>query len=208
MELPIEYRKYIESCAVGTELVTGAPGYYQLWHPDEIESLNQSYEVAKHTPNYLGFGRDGQSILLAFDENGAICLIAAFQSGWRNKIADSWCEFIKNNSSQIPMNFLPEEYRKYIESGAAGSEPSTGAPGYYELWHPNKIESKNRGYEVAKHAPGYLGFGDDGSGRMLAFDESGAVYLMLFIGMADKEERCKIASSWSEFISNNSNDPE
>jgi len=55
----------------------------------------------------------------------------------------------------------------------------------------------NCGYRVAEYAPGFLGFGSDGGGEMLAFDRVGAVFMLPFVGMWPKEAK-KIGSSWSE----------
>ena len=91
---------------------------------------------------------------------------------------------------------LPADYLEYLEDGADAAT-TEGAPGYFQLWPPADLEEMNRGYQVAAYAPGFVGFGSDGGGEMLAFDRAGAVFLIPFVGMAAKEAK-KIASSWSE----------
>jgi hypothetical protein len=84
----------------------------------------------------------------------------------------------------------------YLEEGSDVASTS-GEPGYFQLWHPDEVEELNQSYRVPEHAPGFLGFGSDGGGEMLAFDAAGAVFKIPFVGMAPKEAR-KIASSWDE----------
>ena len=91
---------------------------------------------------------------------------------------------------------LPAPYLVYLEGGADVAS-TEGAPGYFQLWPPDEILEMNRSYRVAEYAPGFLGFGSDGGGEMLAFDRDGAVFMLPFAGMAPKEAK-KIASSWSE----------
>jgi hypothetical protein len=91
---------------------------------------------------------------------------------------------------------LPADYLRYLEEGSDFGE-TEGEPGYFQLWHPDEIEERNRGYCVGEYAPGFLGFGSDGGGEMLAFNSSGSVFMLPFVGMSPKEAK-KIGSSWSE----------
>lgn len=94
---------------------------------------------------------------------------------------------------------IPAEYKKYF----AGASPKVGPlrvqPLWFELWAPNEIKKCNHDYEVHKGAPGFLGFGSNGSGEMLAFDESGAVFSIPFIGMSPTEA-WRVADSWQDFV--------
>jgi hypothetical protein len=95
---------------------------------------------------------------------------------------------------------LPRDYLDYIEKDGVDAASTEGQPGYFQLWHPDDIEKMNRDYKVADYAAGFLGFGSDGGGEMLAFDSTGSVYMIPFVGM-EPEEAQKIAESWSEIAS-------
>lgn len=94
---------------------------------------------------------------------------------------------------------IPPEYISYF----AGDGPKEGAlsvqPCWFQLWPPSEIEQRNHDYEVQEYAPEFLGFGSSGGGEMLAFDQSGAVFMIPFIGMAS-DEAMLVADSWSQFL--------
>ncbi len=93
---------------------------------------------------------------------------------------------------------IPEDYLTYLRSGARTEGGLTIEPGWFQLWPEREIEGHNRGYEVAKYAPGYLGFGSNGGGELFAFDLLGRVVMIPFIPM-DGEYAVVIAESWKEF---------
>ncbi len=93
---------------------------------------------------------------------------------------------------------LPKYYLSYFTSGGLVEGFVDGPPGYFVLWPPDSIEQNNSELEVEKYAPGFLGFGGDGGGEFLAFDETGAVFMLPMIGM-EPEQADKIAESWEEF---------
>ena len=94
---------------------------------------------------------------------------------------------------------LPEEYVRYC----AGESPKEGElsvqPLWFQLWPPGDIEQFNRDNRVAEFAPGFLGFGSNGGGELLAFDADGRVFAMPFVGMG-KEHAWLVAESWSGFV--------
>ena len=92
---------------------------------------------------------------------------------------------------------LPPEYVRYVESGGVLEAFTQGEPGYIALWRIEDIEQINKDLEVAELAPGFLGFGGDGGGEMLAFDKEGAVYRLPMIGMEARYAQ-KVALCWSE----------
>jgi hypothetical protein len=92
---------------------------------------------------------------------------------------------------------LPDVYVAYLQGGGVAEEFTEGLPGYVALWHPDEIETNNRDLQVETCAPGYLGFGTDGGGELLAFDASGAVFMLPMIGMEPRYAN-KIADSWLE----------
>ena len=95
---------------------------------------------------------------------------------------------------------LPKDYLAYIETDGADCASTEGDPGYFQLWPREEIEKWNHDYQVAEYASGFLGFGSDGGGEMLAFDSAGAVFMIPFVGMSPRDAK-KIGSSWSEIVS-------
>ncbi len=93
---------------------------------------------------------------------------------------------------------LPEEYVRYC----AGDGPKEGGlsvqPLWFQLWLPDQVEQLNRDYQVAEFAPGFLGFGSNGGGELLAFDASGRIFMIPFVGMCPEDAR-RVADSWSQF---------
>jgi hypothetical protein len=57
MTLPSQY----VSCFAGDGLKEGAlavaPGWFQLWSPDEVEHWNQEYKVQEFAPGFLALDR-------------------------------------------------------------------------------------------------------------------------------------------------------
>ena len=78
---------------------------------------------------------------------------------------------------------VPPEYIAYVEEGGSAEAFTDGLPGYFELLHPHEIEEKNSELDVARHVPGFIGFGTDGGGQLLAFDATGAVFMLPLVGM-------------------------
>ena len=80
-------------------------------------------------------------------------------------------------------------------------EPHTlhdGDPGYMSLWPLGDIARLNEDYNVAAFAPGFLCFGSNGGGELLAFDAAGRICHLPAIGM-DAKCAIRIADSWLEF---------
>lgn len=93
---------------------------------------------------------------------------------------------------------IPREYLEYLRSGGRTESFTADEPGYFILWPIDEIEKMNASYEVAEYMPGFLGFGSDGGGEMLAFDAAGVVYKLPFIGYSSPEDAWKVADCWSE----------
>ena len=92
---------------------------------------------------------------------------------------------------------LPNDYIAYLEGMGVVEGFTEGLPGYFALWHLDEVEASNRDLQVATYAPGFLGFGTDGGGELLAFDGSGAVFMLPMIGM-EPQYANRIANSWRE----------
>lgn len=95
---------------------------------------------------------------------------------------------------------FPKEYLSYVEADGSDVGFTEGAPGYFQLWALEEAETLNRDYKVHEFAPGFVGFGSDGGGELLAFDSCGAVFMIPFIGDGVADAR-KIANAWSEIVS-------
>src|SRR5437764_6384968 len=94
---------------------------------------------------------------------------------------------------------LPPEYLDYPRSGGTATAFLTrDFPSYMQLWPLDKINEYNLSYGVTECAPGFVCFGSNGGGELLAFDQGGAVYCLPAIGIEPKSA-VRVADSWSEF---------
>ena len=92
---------------------------------------------------------------------------------------------------------FPDDYVKYFEGDGVAEGTTEGDPGYFQLWPPDEVEEMNAQLGVNAKLPGFLGFGSDGGGELLAFDKKGSVFMIPMVGMEAKYAR-KIADSWDE----------
>jgi|SRR5690349_3722060 len=92
---------------------------------------------------------------------------------------------------------LPVDYVHYLESGGTLEAFTMGEPGYIALWPLANVAQYNADLNVAEYAPGYLAFGSDGGGELLAFDDDGCVYRLPMVGI-ESRYAIKIADSWGE----------
>jgi len=95
---------------------------------------------------------------------------------------------------------LPKDYLAYVEGDGREFGFTEGAPGYFQLWAPEEVEALNRNYGVQEFAPGFIGFGSDGGGELLAFDSTGAVFMIPFVGDGVEDAK-RIADTWSQIVS-------
>ncbi len=97
---------------------------------------------------------------------------------------------------------LPRAYLEYVQDGKAMEAfLSCDYPCYMQLWPLDKIDEHNCDYQVERYAPGFLCFGSDGGGELLAFDDLGAVFCLPAIGM-ERKYATRINKSWSDFQDN------
>jgi hypothetical protein len=96
MILPTEYVNYFENDGLTEGGLTVEPGWFQLWEPDEIEILNQNYQVKEFAPGFLGFGSSGGGELLAFNAEGKIVMIPfiGMSPSEAITVAISWSDFV------------------------------------------------------------------------------------------------------------------
>lgn len=98
---------------------------------------------------------------------------------------------------------LPEDYITLLGYSNGGEGELGVEPGWFYLWSVEELLEYNKGYNVEESVPGFLGFGSNGGGEMLAFDMRGEkpwnVVMIPFIGM-QVEEAILIADDFNEFV--------
>ena len=92
---------------------------------------------------------------------------------------------------------IPAQYTDFVNSKGLfeGFTSDDSEPGYLELWTIEDISGNNLDIEIEKYALGFLAFAGNGGGEVLAFDSSGAVYMLPLIGMESRHAK-KIAHSF------------
>lgn len=94
---------------------------------------------------------------------------------------------------------VPSEYQQYIESYGAFEGFTSGEPGYIELWSLAELPGNNADIQIQELAPGFVAFAGNGGGEVLAFNASGAVFLLPLIGMAPNSA-VPVAGSFAELV--------
>ena len=94
---------------------------------------------------------------------------------------------------------VPNEYQRYIERHGTFEGFTSGEPGYIELWSLTELPGNNLDIQIQELAPGFVAFAGNGGGEILAFNASGAVFMLPLIGM---EPSCAIsvAGSFAELL--------
>lgn len=97
---------------------------------------------------------------------------------------------------------LPVEYETYLATHGAfeGFTSDEEMPGYVVLWNLSDIRGNNTDIQIEELAPGFIAFGGNGGGEILAFDASGAVYMLPLIGM-EPGVAIKLADSFIDLAS-------
>jgi hypothetical protein len=72
-------------------------------------------------------------------------------------------------------------------------------PGYVVLWSFDEIAKNNSDIEIETYAPGFIAFGGDGGGELLAFDATGAVFMLPLIGM-EPDCAIRVAENFQELV--------
>ena len=96
---------------------------------------------------------------------------------------------------------IPGDYLEYItDTGPFECCTYEGAePGYVVLWSFDEIEKNNSDIEIESYAPGFIAFGGDGGGELLAFDGTGGVFMLPLIGM-EPECAIQVAENFQELL--------
>jgi hypothetical protein len=95
----------------------------------------------------------------------------------------------------------PEDYVEFLRlsNGATGT---LGTDQYITLWPVEKLLDKNKGYGVAKYAPGIFIFGSNGGGEAYGFDlrRNMTIVQVPFVGM-ELSAVMDMAPTFTQFIS-------
>jgi hypothetical protein len=94
---------------------------------------------------------------------------------------------------------LPESYLDYLRGENSKEGGLSVEPGWFQLWALDEVKEYNQQYQIEKFIPDFVGFGSSGGGELLAFNSSGRVFMVPFIGMS-KQDAKDIAASWNEFV--------
>jgi hypothetical protein len=96
MILPAEYVVYFSGNGPKEGEFDGEPGWFQLWAPDEVEQLNQDYQVQEFAPGFLGFGSSGGGEMFAFDSGGGVVIMPfiGMSLSQAEIVATSWRDFV------------------------------------------------------------------------------------------------------------------
>lgn len=96
---------------------------------------------------------------------------------------------------------IPDDYADYIKD-TGPFECCTyedAEPGYVVLWSFDEIAKSNIDVEIEAYAPGFIAFGVDGGGELLAFDGTGAVFMLPMIGM-EPDCAIRVAEHFQELV--------
>lgn len=98
---------------------------------------------------------------------------------------------------------LPSAYLSYLRRVGGGEGDLGVEPGWIQFWPVEEVLELNLAYEIRQNLPGFLGFGSNGGGELLAFDmrEGGdpPVVMVPFIPMCADEAQL-IATSFEELV--------
>jgi hypothetical protein len=96
MLLPADYISYFATPTLREGPLSVAPGWFQLWLPQDIERLNAEYEVDKYAPGFCAFGSNGGGEMLAFTAKGSVVMIPfiPMDAALAKPVAASWREFV------------------------------------------------------------------------------------------------------------------
>jgi hypothetical protein len=98
---------------------------------------------------------------------------------------------------------LPQDFLTFLKLSNGGEGELGVWPGWFIIWAAETVPERNKAYEVADRYPGFVAFGSNGGGEMLAFDLRCAgtcpIVALPFIGL-DVEEAMPVAPDFSAFV--------
>jgi hypothetical protein len=92
---------------------------------------------------------------------------------------------------------IPIEYKQFIEQHGTFKGFTSDDSIYIAMWPIDDLPQNNTDIEIQQYAPGYLAFASNGGGEVLAFDASGAIFMLPLIGM-EPRYAVKVAGSFPE----------
>ncbi len=94
--LPSKYMEYFAGTGPKEGSLAVDPGWFQLWAPDEIVGLNESYKVSEYAVGFVGFGSSGGGEMLAFDQLARVFMLpfVGMSPQHARLVAESWDEFV------------------------------------------------------------------------------------------------------------------
>jgi hypothetical protein len=97
MNLPADFKRYLESGSPRSGELPDFPLWFEIWPVEEMDQWNRDYEVEKYAPGFYGFAADGGGEMYAFGPGGRIYALPLI--GMEPKVAkllaESWAELEK-----------------------------------------------------------------------------------------------------------------
>ena len=94
-------------------------------------------------------------------------------------------EVVEQLAAVIPT--LPTDYLAFLLLSNGGDGPLGVGPGWFSLWPAEEVADLNDAYKVSEFLPGFVAFGSDGGGELLAFrakgEQRGRIFAVPFIPM-------------------------
>ncbi len=100
---------------------------------------------------------------------------------------------------------IPQEYIAFLQYSNGGEGTLGIEPGWVQFWAAEVVLELNKGYQIDKYLPGFLGFASNGGGELFAFeinqDKPWKIVVIPCIPM-EANEAIIIANDFEEFIQN------
>ncbi len=122
--------------------------------------------------------------------------------GWQYREPPANPRALEELNAASPMG-LPEEYLALLRFCNGGGGELGVEPGWFQLWPAEEVLALNQDYGVPEFLPGFLGFGSNGGGELLALDlRSGPPYAVVMVPFTpmDIDEAVTIADTFSNFL--------
>jgi hypothetical protein len=111
-------------------------------------------------------------------------LVRDSSTAWAHE-APASREIVEQLAATIPS--LPPDYLAFLLLSNGGEGNLGVSPGWFSLWPAEEVAELNDAYKVADFLPGFVAFGSDGGGEMLAFrvtgEQAGHIFAVPFIPM-------------------------
>jgi hypothetical protein len=95
---------------------------------------------------------------------------------------------------------LPADYFALLGESNGGEGELGVEPGWFQLWPAEEVASNNNEYEVARVLPGFIAFGGNGGGELLAFTPQLGICSIPAI-VVSEEDALPVATDIREFVS-------